>query len=216
VAGLRAARAARENEGPHALDEDGFSLGIGELTEIRVSRGIEDTDVATTDFADQQLMTGPSEVRQSEYDFPRRVQRALRTVGCEATQEVPFRVVDVHNPSKRRREPGIGDIDITVHDPGGESSEVRRCRRIGKAAKKAYLCDFSFAETGKRAPLGAYHGEELYLLSNSFPADWQDSWDDQLLGRVMRMYWAQFAKAGNPNAQGLPTGPITTFMPTST
>lgn len=53
-------------------------------------------------------------------------------------------------------------------------------RAMSHVGQEAYLCDFSFAETGKRAPLGAYHGEELYLLSNSFPADWQDSWDDQL------------------------------------
>jgi para-nitrobenzyl esterase len=76
-----------------------------------------------------------------------------------------------------------------------------------RAGQKAYLYYFTYAETGKRAPLGAYHGEELYFLSNSFPGDWQHNDDDEKLGVAMRTYWTQFAKTGNPNAPGVPLWP---------
>ena len=76
-----------------------------------------------------------------------------------------------------------------------------------RAGQKAYLYYFTYAETGKRAQLGAYHGEELKFLSNSFPADWGHSRDDEKLGEAIRAYWTQFAKTGNPNAPGLPEWP---------
>lgn len=76
-----------------------------------------------------------------------------------------------------------------------------------RAGQKAFLYYFTFVETGKRAPLGAYHGEELYFLSDSFSKDWEHSAADQKLGKVMRVCWTQFAKTGHPQASGLPTWP---------
>ena len=72
------------------------------------------------------------------------------------------------------------------------------------AGRKAYLYCFTFSETGKRTHLGAYHGEELRFLSDSFPSDWEHSDDDKMLGNLMRTYWTQFARTGDPNAPGLP------------
>lgn len=72
------------------------------------------------------------------------------------------------------------------------------------AGQKSYIYSFSFEETGKRAKLGAYHGLELNFLSNSFPDDWEHSKADGNLGIVMRSYWTNFAKGGDPNAPGLP------------
>lgn len=80
-------------------------------------------------------------------------------------------------------------------------------RTITHAGQKGFLYLFSFAETGKRAALGAYHGEELDFLSDSFPGDWQHTPDDQRLGRAIRNYWVQFAKTGNPNAADVPDWP---------
>jgi para-nitrobenzyl esterase len=76
-----------------------------------------------------------------------------------------------------------------------------------RAGQKAYLYYFTYAGTGKRAALGAYHGEELNFLSDWFPSDWEHGPDDEKLGRAMRTYWAQFARTGNPNAPGLPRWP---------
>ena len=71
----------------------------------------------------------------------------------------------------------------------------------------AYLYLFTYAEKGKRARLGAYHGEELYFLSDSYPTDWEHDGDDERLGHAIRAYWVQFAKTGNPGSKALPEWP---------
>jgi para-nitrobenzyl esterase len=73
--------------------------------------------------------------------------------------------------------------------------------------QNAYLYLFTYAEKGKRAKLGAYHGQELYFLSNSFPSGWEHDGDDERLGHTIRAYWVQFAKTGDPNCYGLPAWP---------
>ena len=78
---------------------------------------------------------------------------------------------------------------------------------ITRAGQPAYLYYFTYAEKGRRAALGAYHGEELNFLCDSFPSDWEHVRDDQRLGETMRTYWTQFAKTGNPNAKGVTKWP---------
>jgi para-nitrobenzyl esterase len=73
--------------------------------------------------------------------------------------------------------------------------------------QNAYLYLFTYVETGKRAKLGAYHGQELYFLSNSYPGGWEHDGDDERLGQTIRAYWVQFAKKGDPNSYGLPEWP---------
>jgi para-nitrobenzyl esterase len=80
-------------------------------------------------------------------------------------------------------------------------------RAMTHANEKAYLYYFTYSETGKRAKLGAYHGEELMFLSNVFRPDWEHNRDDENLGAIIRTYWTQFAKTGNPNAVGVPEWP---------
>lgn len=87
----------------------------------------------------------------------------------------------------------------------GAYSMARAMARVGE---KAYLYYFTYAETGKRAALGAYHGEELTFLSDSFPTDWGHNRDDEKLGAEMRGYWTEFAKTGNPNVPGNADWPV--------
>lgn len=83
----------------------------------------------------------------------------------------------------------------------GAYSMAQAMSRVGQ---KVYLYYFTYVETGKRARLGAYHGQELDFLSDSFPKDWEHSQDDKELGEIMRAYWVQFAKTGDPNVAGVP------------
>jgi para-nitrobenzyl esterase len=73
-----------------------------------------------------------------------------------------------------------------------------------RAREPAYLYLFTWKESGERAELGAYHGEELAFLDNSFPGNWGASQGDGAFGSIVRRYWCQFAKTGDPNARGLP------------
>jgi para-nitrobenzyl esterase len=77
-------------------------------------------------------------------------------------------------------------------------------KATARSGQKAFLYYFTFAENGKRAHLGAYHGEELYFLADSFPSDWEHNEDDQRLSGLMRQYWVQFAKTGGANLAGIP------------
>jgi para-nitrobenzyl esterase len=86
----------------------------------------------------------------------------------------------------------------------GAWSMARAMTRVGKPA---YLYLFTWTDAGKRARLGAYHGEELTFLSDSFPTTWGSSKDDEAFGEVMRTYWTQFAKTSNPNFSGIPIWP---------
>jgi para-nitrobenzyl esterase len=73
--------------------------------------------------------------------------------------------------------------------------------------QRAYLYYFTYADTGKRARLGAHHGEELFFLTDSFPSDWEHASTDQELGRIIRSYWVQFVRTGDPNLAGIPDWP---------
>jgi para-nitrobenzyl esterase len=87
----------------------------------------------------------------------------------------------------------------------GAYSMASAMSRIGQPA---YLYEFTFAQIGKRAALGAYHGEELSLLANSFPADWEHTPNDESLGETMRLYWTEFAKTSIPHASRSPNWPV--------
>jgi para-nitrobenzyl esterase len=76
-----------------------------------------------------------------------------------------------------------------------------------KAGEKSYLYYFTYVDPGKRSRLGAHHGEELFFLSDSFPADWEHTNEDKHLGELLPGYWAEFAKTGNPNFDGAPQWP---------
>lgn len=80
-------------------------------------------------------------------------------------------------------------------------------RAMRKAGEKSYLYYFTYVDPGKRLLLGAHHGEELFFLSDSFPADWERTNEDEKLTDLLHCYWANFAKTGDPNYDGAPPWP---------
>jgi para-nitrobenzyl esterase len=76
-----------------------------------------------------------------------------------------------------------------------------------KAGVESYLYCFSYVDPGKCSRLGAHHGEELFILSDSFPDDWERTNGDKHLGDLLRGYWTEFVKTGDPNFDDAPRWP---------
>ncbi|MGA9473314.1 MAG: carboxylesterase family protein [Terriglobales bacterium] len=80
-------------------------------------------------------------------------------------------------------------------------------RAMTRAHQPAYLYLLTWIQTGKRASLGAHHGEELPFLDDQYPSGWGSSSGDQVFGEILRTYWSNFAITGNPNSPGIPKWP---------
>ncbi|XP_031196984.1 acylcarnitine hydrolase-like isoform X2 [Mastomys coucha] len=68
----------------------------------------------------------------------------------------------------------------------------------------------SFLKYFRPSHVKADHGDELYLIFGSF--FWGTKFDftaeEKVLSRKMMKYWANFARHGNPNSEGLPYWPV--------
>jgi para-nitrobenzyl esterase len=80
-------------------------------------------------------------------------------------------------------------------------------KAMSRAGQRVYFYNFSFVNSGFLRGLGAFHGEELQFLSGAFRSPWVHTSDDEKLGEILRGYWVNFAKTGNPNGEGLPNWP---------
>jgi para-nitrobenzyl esterase len=108
--------------------------------------------------------------------------------------------------------PANSDAEVKTRSIQLESDEFACgaysiAQAMTKARVPSYLYYFTYVDPGKRSKLGAHHGEELFFLSDSFPIDWEHTSEDQKLGKLIRDYWVQFVKTGNPNFDNVPNWP---------
>jgi para-nitrobenzyl esterase len=85
----------------------------------------------------------------------------------------------------------------------------RIARAHAAAGAPTYRYYFSHAASyGTTVVLGAYHASELQYVFNSFTAmGYLPTPAEETLSQDMEDYWAAHARAGAPNAVGLPTWP---------
>lgn len=78
----------------------------------------------------------------------------------------------------------------------------------------AYIFQFGYvpAAAQQRSPYGAGHGSDISFVFNTLKARWgsqgEPTTEEKKLADTMCAYWANFAKTGNPNGEGLPNWPV--------
>ncbi len=91
----------------------------------------------------------------------------------------------------------------------GEPARMAALATLAKGSS-AYVFQFGYVPTAaqQRSPYGAGHGSDISFAFNTLKARWGSQGEptdtEKELARVMCAYWANFAKTGKPNGEGLP------------
>jgi para-nitrobenzyl esterase len=83
-------------------------------------------------------------------------------------------------------------------------------QRNAQGGEPTWLYHFTRVPPSKKQTIGAFHAAEISFVFDSHLRGMQLTDGDRKLTDYMVAYWTNFAKTGNPNAEGLPAWPATT------
>jgi len=105
----------------------------------------------------------------------------------------------------------VSEACSALYCDGRFGAKARFCaRQMGLVNKPAYLYFFTRVPPSRRQTVGAFHAVDIGFIFEKtiplFPMNAQDRW----ISKSMAAYWAQFARAGDPNMDNLPQWPAFT------
>ncbi|HEY2675976.1 MAG TPA: carboxylesterase family protein [Steroidobacteraceae bacterium] len=108
---------------------------------------------------------------------------------------------------------GTAGIDRAANDLIGACPVGAMASLTNAAGQRVFVYRFDRSIPGKgETELGAFHSLEVpYVFGSLHDREWQwlpSAPDDVALSNLLQTYWTNFAKAGDPNASGLPDWPV--------